>query len=355
MGKPFLRKQTGSWYFKDGKKFIPLGKDKAEAEREWHRQMAAKGTPAEVTPETSVGVVLDKFLAWSKANRAADTHGWYEHYLESLRAFDLGSGNTLGDQLLSQIKPMQVDRWIQTQYGELSGSTRNAAARCALRAFNWAVEKREIPENPIKGIEKARPSKRKVYIDEKQWESIVAEFPTDDPFADFLIIMRETGCRPQEARKAEALHWNRDDAAWVFPVDESKGKRESRVVPLNNRATEITRRLALKYPTGPLFRNEDGEPWSRHSINCRFKRLSERLTKRIGTKFKVFAYAIRHTFVTDAIRNGVDPVTVAAICGHSPKMAMEIYAQVQSNRGHMRKALAIATGEPPATSNTATA
>jgi integrase len=355
MGKPFFRAQTKSWYFVDGKKFVRLGSDKSEAEREWHRRMAAKGTMAEVAPETSVAVILDRFLGWCKTNRAADTHAWYEHYLESLRAFDLGGGVTLGGLTLSAIKPTHVDNWIQSQYGDLSGSTRNAAGRCALRAFNWAVEKGEIPKNPIKGIEKARPSKRKVYIDEKQWVSIVAEFSADDPFADFITIMRETGCRPQEARAVEALHWNRDDATWVFPVDESKGKREARVVPLNNRATEITRRLALKYPFGPLFRNEDGEPWSRHSINCRFKRLSERLTKRIGTKFKVFAYAIRHTFVTDALRRGVDPVTLAAICGHSPKMTMEIYAQVQSNRGHMRKALAIATCETPETNSTATA
>ena len=47
-------------------------------------------------------------------------------------------------------------------------------------------------------------------------------------------------------------------ARWTFPVQLSKGKKVQRVVYLSDRALEISRRLVLKRPTGPLLLNTDG-------------------------------------------------------------------------------------------------
>jgi len=126
----------------------------------------------------------------------------------------------------------------------------------------------------------------------------------------------------------------------VFPADESKGQREPRVVQLTDRAFEICQRLALKHPEGPLFRNSEGRPWTRYSLHCRFSRLS----KKLG--FPVCAYAIRHTFATDAITRGVDLVTISLLMGHADlKMLSRVYQHVQKRSGHMRAALKRAVGE----------
>jgi hypothetical protein len=61
-----------------------------------------------------------------------------------------------------------------------------------------------------------------------------------------------------------------DQARWVFPKKQAKGRRKPSVVYLTDTALEITRRLVEAYPQGPLFRNSDGEPWRRWSINCAF-------------------------------------------------------------------------------------
>ena len=42
---------------------------------------------------------------------------------------------------------------------------------------------------------------------------------------------------------------------------------------LTDRVLEITRRLMLAHPEGPMFRNSDGNPWCVSSVKCRFQRL----------------------------------------------------------------------------------
>jgi integrase len=63
-------------------------------------------------------------------------------------------------------------------------------------------------------------------------------------------------------------------------------------------------------------------------------------------RFQFFAYAIRHTFITDALRQGCNPVTLAHIVGHKDAtMILKIYQHLNLNSGHIRKALGQATGE----------
>ena len=98
---------------------------------------------------------------------------------------------------------------------------------------------------------------------------------------------------------------------------------------------------------GRLFVNRKGRPFTTGWINSKFTRLS----KKLG--FKIFAYALRHTWISDALMRGVDPVTVATIAGHDPVMTMKVYAHLHLNAGHMRQALARATGENPNVTKTA--
>ena len=56
-------------------------------------------------------------------------------------------------------------------------------------------------------------------------------------------------------------------------VKESKGKKLSRVVYLSDEAMALVRELSARHPTGPIFRNTDGKPWTRYAINCAFIRL----------------------------------------------------------------------------------
>ena len=49
-----------------------------------------------------------------------------------------------------------------------------------------------------------------------------------------------------------------------------------RIVAHRKIAAELTRRLMQEHPEGPLFRNEDGKPWNRNAVRCRFRRVRDR-------------------------------------------------------------------------------
>lgn len=54
------------------------------------------------------------------------------------------------------------------------------------------------------------------------------------------------------------------------------------------------------------------------------------MSKKVG--FKVRVHTFRHTFATILISKGIDVVSVAAILGNTPKMALQVYAHVIENR-----------------------
>ena len=140
-----------------------------------------------------------------------------------------------------------------------------------------------------------------------------------------IITTWETGARPQETLHVEARHVDLKNLRWIFPASETRTGRLPRVIYLNAEALEITKRLALLHPTGKLFRNTRGKPWTADAVNCRFATVQKKLGKRYSL------YALRHSWATKALQNGVDPITVAVLMGHSdPTMLAKHYQHLLS-------------------------
>ena len=99
-----------------------------------------------------------------------------------------------------------------------------------------------IDRSPIRHVELPTAWPRDLYLTPEQWDSLVAAVSKSHDggrLLDLITAMKETGCRPQEARRVEARHLDRESRCWVFPVDESKGKKDKRVVLLTDRVFEI--------------------------------------------------------------------------------------------------------------------
>ena len=148
------------------------------------------------------------------------------------------------------------------------------------------------------------------------------------------MVAWECGPRPQELLRIEARHVDLKNGRWLFPKNEAKGKRRARVVYLTESAIEISTRLMVKHPDGPLFRNTQGRPWKPCSANCRFQRLK----KKLGTKYCL--YAFRHSYATRLLQSGVDALTVAVLMGHSDtSMLGKVYQHLSHDPSHLREQL----------------
>jgi len=320
MRKPHFSKERQRWFLRLGSKNIDLGVNKEEAFKKYHGLMAGQIT----APTGALAVeIIDQFLDWSKSHQAESTFKNYSWFLKRFKEF-------IGSIKLKDLKPFYVTRWLDRQGWK--GNTANGAVRAAVRPFSWAAKMGVIENNQLTNVERPSPTPRECYISPAQFDQLFVAVQ-DEEFRDVLMILRETGCRPQEMRSMEARHFNRVGQTITFPRLESKGKKRQRIIVLTPAAMAIIQRLAMKHQTGPLFRNVDGAPWKGAALICRFERLRRKLN------FPVSAYVLRHAWVTDALMNGVEPLTVATLAGHaSIKMVWSVYQSLQLQRDHMREA-----------------
>ncbi|MEX1041763.1 MAG: tyrosine-type recombinase/integrase [Pirellulaceae bacterium] len=329
--KPFLRKQTQSWYCSIAGRQISLGKDREAAFEKFHELMANR---EQVKSDlTTLYELSQVYLDWCEVHRKPATYSRHRYYLKSFI-------ESVGKRLRpSQLRVHQVRKWHE---GLGVGSTaQNDAVGTVQRMLNWGVEQEYLDRNPITGMKKPRRKRRDVFYTPEQWKQIREQAGALGDLLDFLYL---TGCRPLEARSIETRHLH-DDLV-IFPADESKGEHESRVIYLVPEAKAILDRLAQASPAGPLFRNTRGRPWTKDAIKCQLTRVGEK----VG--FRVIAYGARHSFATQALtEGGIDPISVAHLMGHKDAtMVGRVYSHIAKNpkflREQARKAIQKKEGSP---------
>jgi integrase len=324
--KPFFRPARGLWYVQIEGKQQNLGSDQVAAFKAYHALMQQRDeSPKPAIPvfaKQLVVVVMDAFLDWCEKNRAADTYIWYKERLNSFcKTIDAA-------MTIDQLKPHHVQSWVDSQPSLAPGSRRNLIT-AAKRSMKWAEELGYIDRSPLRHMKKPAAGRREQVVTTAQYQALL-DRTEDQAFKDLLTVSWETGCRPQESLRVEARHVDLAGGRWMFPASESKNKRTPRVVYLTPKALEITRRLAEEHPSGPLFRNASGGPWTPSATSCRFKRAK----KRVGVKISL--YALRHTWINRMLIKGVDAFTVATLAGHSdPSMLAKHYAHLSQAPGYL--------------------
>jgi integrase len=294
-----------------------LGANKKAAEKRYHELMA-KPERRVVSSDTVVSII-DSFLEYVQTHNAPRCYDWYHRHAQSFV-------ETIPASLrATELRPLHVQKWIDQQTG-WSNSTKHGGIRAIQRSFRWAVKQGYIDHSPIQIMDKPTPGRRETLVTPAEFKELIAGIK-DEPFRDLLTAAWETGARPQEILAVEARHVDLANQRWVFSREESKGKKKQRVIYLTPKMLKITKRLMKQFPEGKLFRNMRKQPWNPMSINCRFQRLKEKLGR------KLCLYALRHSYCTRALENGVDPVTLAELMGHmDATMISRVYSHLTHNR-----------------------
>ena len=330
--KPWWREDRQAWFVTIRGVRHNLGPDKKQADKRYYELMAEpEPEPIPKQTGTILSEIYDHFLGWCKKHRAPRTFDWYLERIEPFLKFHPGL-------TLENLKPKHIRQWLDTKPDWAPGQQRGAIVALQ-RPLNWAMEEGEIDSNPIAKIKKPMQGRRDEVVTQEQFDEIIARYE-DQEFVDLLTVAFETGCRPEEILAVEASHVDIERSLWEFPPEEAKGKKAFRIVYLTEKTVEICKRLVEKWPEGKLFRNTSGDPWTAYAINCRFLRLK----KHIGRKLCL--YAMRHSFATNALKNGVDPVTVSVLMGHQDaSMLSKVYQHLARDPEYLRKAVKRAKGQ----------
>lgn len=374
--KPYFRKARKLYYVQIDGRQINLGSDREEAYAAYHRLMAEPSRQRLTV--MSCAVLADEFLDWVRNNRAADTYEWYRYRLQ--RFVDCYPRLST-----EELRPYHVEKWADSY--RLSVTSRRNYLRSVKRLMKWAKRQGYIDHNPIADMEVPAAQHREVAVTQAEFDSLLC-YVRNAALLDLLVVTWETGCRPQESLRVEARHVDVTNHRWVFPKSESKMRRIARVVYLSDRAMEITRRLTLVHPDGPLFRNNRGRPWTTEAVNCCFFEIQMRMGKdemkrreeeipvqqieqfvkslsptkthhgiekaktaaelRCEAKRKLTfrraaklaphysLYAFRHSWATNALQKGLDAMTVAILMGHEdPSTLAKVYQHLSLNPQHL--------------------
>ena len=370
--KPFFKRARGVWYVQIDRKQINLGSDRDAAFRRYHELMV-KPAARKLSADSVVGLI-DGFLEWCQKHRSPETYEWYRSRLQCFAK--LHPNLTTRD-----LRPFHVQQWLDGMNGLASGSKRNYC-RAVKRTMRWAQQQGYIDHNPIAFLEQPRAGRRETVLSPDEFSELL-DLVADDSLRDLLIATWETGCRPQESLRVEARHVDLVNCRWVFPESEAKGGL-LRIVYLTDKALAITRRLMLRSPTGKLFRNSTGVPWTTDAVNCAFTRLQAKIGRqrmverkldvdenevaklaaslcptktcrgevvtkrdwqlkmeaRVKLRNRLAAslaprcslYALRHSWATHALERGLDSLTVAVLMGHrDPGTLAKVYQHLAHN------------------------
>jgi integrase len=319
----------------------PKAKTKQEAEKEFHRLMLAEGRVETERSRMTVRDLIDLYLlhAEGQANRGEkemDTYRAYHRFLVS-------AAKAIGNIRVVEVRPKDFLRWAdRPTWGP---TMRHSALTVAKVAFNWARKVGHVDTNPLTGMELPRARERELIPTHGQVDAIFAA-AWGQPFRDFLMALRETGCRPNEIATLTCDRVNLPAGTWrVWSKTRWKTGEDFRPVYLTPAMVELTRQLMERHGTGLVFRNSQGRQWTKGPISYRFVRLQRKL----GFGKECTAYAFRHLYITDALERGVNPATVAELVGHkSLNMIMRYYSKLGLRKSHLADAAAqIRPSAPP--------
>jgi len=374
--KPGFRKARQAWFVTIAGVQHNLGPNKGEA-YELFYQLMRQPRDRRVSPHSLVAII-DEFLDWVQRHRSPESYEAYRYRLQRFaeRYPNLSPG---------RLRPHHVEKWADSY--DIKQTTRRNYLRAVKRCMKWARRQGYIDANPIEDLEVPAAESKEVVITPDEFEQLLS-YVRDETFRDLVVTAWETGCRPQEVLRVESRHVDLANQRWVFGKSEAKMKRFSRVVYLTDEAAAITRRLVLKHPEGPLFRNSRGAPWTTMAVNCGFIRLQQRIgiaeMERRGEKItdedvasilptlkatktvrgqqvgkseselklearqklryrratqlapKYCLYALRHSWATNALQRGLDPLTVAILMGHKdPSMLAKVYQHLSFDPKHL--------------------
>lgn len=302
----------------------------------WERQLRA-------TPSSAIGTtVADLLDMWQDAKRS----DWQPTTVRDVRGRCARIAAELGYVRLGDLDPIRIDTW-------LIGMRRDGIGEGAIRgrvqtlrsALSWGVSRRLLRSNPVSD---ARPrvatGRRSKRPESDQVVALIAAATAESPRSGLALrVAAVTGARAAEvvALRFDDLTGDRlrigrqrhseDGVALIREQTKTGGSRTVVLDMGTVAAIEAWRAEADSIVGAPtawmLAEAGASEPPSPRWLYNVFLRAAGVAGVPTGRQGGLVLHDLRHWAASTALKDGHDPVTVAARLGHSPETLLRIYAQ----------------------------
>ena len=299
--------------------------------REWFRQTARH--EAGIEDNLTVRDATEDYLGYLRRERAASTaydtaKRAYKHILP-----------TLGKRRVSDLTAKQIARWRDSMVpNDQDAETRRRAQDSANRvlttlraALNRAWRDGQVTGDsawrrvqPFKGVGEAR----EVFLSEAEGQRLV-NMCRDKALRDLVAAGLLTGGRLGELTAARVADVDLNEGTWTV----RSGKTGKRDVFLSPSALDLFEQLCAGRPkTQHIFLRSDGTRWAKGQHHYFFTEAVSKAKLDPATTF----YALRHSYISHALKSGVPTQLLAENTGTSIRMIEKHYGKfIKDDRRRM--------------------
>jgi site-specific recombinase XerD len=240
-------------------------------------------------------------------------------------------GKPFGSISVAKLRTPRFKEWRDGL--ELSKGSSNRTLTALKAALNLAVTNRRVMPGVAREWGDVKPYKdatnrRTLFLDLRQRRRLLEN--ARGAVRDLIEAVALTGARAGELTKASRSQFDQRLKNMTF-----RGKTGSRAVPLSDAALVVFKRAAKgKLPSAPLFTRDDGKAWAHSDWDELVRAAAEAAKLPKGTCL----YTLRHSFVTQAITDGMTTLDVARLCGTSVGMIEKHYGHLVADAARKRLA-----------------
>jgi integrase len=245
----------------------------------------------------------------------------------------------LGQLRLDRIRTPRIKDWRDRLCLPMSGrpglskGSANRTMTALKAALNLAVTNGRVDVRSAQAWKNVKPypnasARRTLFLDLKQRRKLIKA--AEGGLRDLMEAAALTGARAGELTAATCSQFDGRIKTIIFD-----GKTGTRTVLLSAAALGLFKRLAKgKTGTAPLLTRDDGKPWAHSDWDELVRDAAAKAKLPKGTCL----YTLRHSFITQAITDGMTTLDVARLCGTSVGMIEKHYGHLVANSARARLA-----------------
>jgi integrase len=243
-------------------------------------------------------------------------------------------GHPFGAAVIAKLRTPRIKEWRDNL--ELSKGSSNRTLTALKAALNLAVTNRRVMSASAREWGDVKPykdatSRRTLFLDLQQRRRLLEN--ATGAVRELIGAVALTGARAGELTKATRSQFDQRLKIMTFV-----GKTGSRSVPLSEAAVAVFKRAARgKLPGAPLFTRDDGKAWAHSDWDELVRAAAEAAKLPKGTCL----YTLRHSFITQAITDGMTTLDVARLCGTSVGMIEKHYGHLVADAARRRLATVV--------------
>jgi integrase len=235
---------------------------------------------------------------------------------------------------LSRLHSPRLKKWhVELLTAGLSKASANRTLTALKAALNLAVRSRLVSAAaaqewaevaPLKGASR----RRDLFLDLTQRRALLAN--SQGAVHRLIKAVMYTGCRAGELTSARRSAFDARTRSLTV-----SGKTGTRTMPLTPAAVELFTAIGReKLPNASLLTRDDGKPWAHSDWDEDVKAAAVRA----GLPTEACLYTLRHSFITQALLDGVSTLEVSKIVGTSLAMIEKHYGHLVQDTARERLA-----------------